>query len=397
MNKDATNEPTRPIPYGKQDITAEDIQIVVDVLNSDLITQGPAVPRFEESVSRYTGARFALAMNSATSALHAACHALGVGRGDRVWTSPITFVASSNCALYCGAAVDFVDIDPVSYNMSVKALEEKLHRAKKEGSLPKVVIPVHLCGQSCPMEPIRLLSKEFGFSIIEDASHAIGGKYQNRPIGDCSYSDVTVFSFHPVKIITTAEGGMALTNDAELAETMARFRTHGITMKQDRMHTRPSDEIWNYQQIELGYNYRMTDIQAALGCSQMTRLDQYVQQRHVVADLYNRELKSLPIVLPQQHPETFSSYHLYPIRVPIGGVQPKQKTVYEKLRSNGILCNLHYIPVYLQPHYASLGFSRGLCPNAEQYFKETVSLPMYATLTPEKQMHVISVLNDFLK
>lgn len=395
MNKDATNDPTEPIPYGKQDITAEDIQIVVDVLKSDLITQGP-VPRFEKSVSRYTGARYALAMNSATSALHAACHALGVGRGDRVWTSPITFVASSNCALYCGATVDFVDIDPVSYNMSVTVLEEKLHRAKKEGSLPKVVIPVHLCGQSCPMEPIHQLSKEFGFSIIEDASHAIGGKYQDRPVGDCSYSNITVFSFHPVKIITTAEGGMALTNDVELADSMSRFRTHGITMKQERMHTRPSDEIWNYQQVDLGYNYRMTDIQAALGWSQMTRLDHYVQLRHSVANLYNQGLKSLPIGLPQQHPETFSSYHLYPIRVPIDGIQPTQKAVYEKLRSNGILCNLHYIPVYLQPYYASLGFSRGLCPNAEQYFKETVSLPMYATLTPEKQMHVISVLNDFL-
>lgn len=390
------------IPYGRQHITQADIDAVIGVLQSDFLTQGPAVPRFEQAIAAYCGARHAIATNSATGALHVACLALGLGPGDWLWTSPITFVASSNCALYCGAQVDFVDIDPRTYNISVDRLADKLAAAEKAGKLPKVVVPVHLSGQSCEMAAIRELSRRYGFKIIEDASHAIGGKYRGgsdapfEPVGNCRYSDITVLSFHPVKIITTGEGGMALTNDATLADRMQRFRSHGITSTREQMQPRPAEEIWNYQQILLGYNYRMTDIQAALGLSQLTRLDEYVSRRHAIARRYNEELRELPLQLPWQHPDTYSGYHLYPIRVPLGGAH-RQREVYEVLQAERINVNVHYIPVHRQPYYERLGFVAGYCPEAEKYHRETITLPLFPTLTEAEQGKVIEVLHAALR
>jgi UDP-4-amino-4,6-dideoxy-N-acetyl-beta-L-altrosamine transaminase len=382
------------IPYGRQHISEDDIQAVVDVLRSDFLTQGPTVPAFEKAVAAYCGAQHAVAVNSATSALHIACMALDVGPGDWVWTSPITFVASANCALYCGAQVDFVDIDSRTYNLSVERLAEKLAAAKAKGTLPKVVIPVHLCGQSCDMTAIHALAQEYGFKIIEDASHAIGGKFKNEPVGNCCYSDISVFSFHPVKIITTGEGGMALTKDPVLADRMQRHRSHGITSDRDQMQPRPADEIWNYQQVRLGYNYRMTDIQAALGLSQMTRLDEFVAKRHQIAERYDAAFASLPITTPWQHPDTFSSYHLYPIRVRQVDRGKTQRQVYDAFMAAGIHVNLHYIPVYRQPYYKAMGFTAGYCPEAEQYHKEAISLPMYPGLMESQQDQVIAALKQ---
>jgi UDP-4-amino-4,6-dideoxy-N-acetyl-beta-L-altrosamine transaminase len=380
------------IPYGKQTISESDIAAVIAVLTSDFLTQGPLVPAFESSVANYCQVDHAVAVNSATSALHIACLALGVGKGDYVWTSPITFVASANCALYCGAMVDFVDIDPFTYNMDVTCLSEKLAAAKIRGMLPKVVIPVHLCGQSCDMVAIYILSQEYGFKIIEDASHAIGGQYQGQLIGNCYYSDITVFSFHPVKIITTGEGGMALTSDPMLADRMQRHRSHGITSNPAQLQPRPADEIWNYQQILLGYNYRMTDIQAALGLSQMQRLDEFVTKRHVMAKRYDNELAELPIQTPWQHPDNYSAYHLYPIRIKQGKSTATQRQVYDALQAAAINCNIHYIPVYRQPYYEGMGFNAGYCPEAERYYKEVLSIPIYPTLTARDQDKVINVL-----
>lgn len=380
------------IPYGRQDINQTDIDAVVEVLRSDFLTQGSVVPSFEGAVAKYCNAQHAVAMNSATSALHTACLALGVGRGDVVWTSPITFVASANCALYCGATVDFVDIDPCTHNLSVERLTEKLALAKRTGKLPKVVIPVHLCGQACDMAGIHKLSQQYGFKIIEDASHAIGGKYKNDPIGNCRYSDITVFSFHPVKIITTAEGGMAVTNDAALAKHMRLLRSHGITSSPTEMHPRPTNEIWNYQQIDLGFNYRMTELQAALGLSQIQRVDSFVEKRHHIAQRYDNEFGGLPIETPWQHPDNYSAYHLYPIRIKQGKSATTQRQVYDALQAAAINCNLHYIPVYRQPYYEAMGFSMGYCPEAEQYYKEVLSIPMYPTLTDAEQVHVVTTL-----
>lgn len=379
------------IPYGRQDISNDDIQAVIDVLKSDFLTQGPVVPAFEKVVSDYCGAKYAFAVNSATSALHIACMALNVGKGDIVWTSPITFVASANCALYCGAAVDFVDIDAKTYNMSVAALEEKLIRAEKDGLLPKVIIPVHLAGQSCEMDKIHKLSQKYGFKIIEDASHAIGGKYKNKAIGGCQYSDITVFSFHPVKIITTGEGGMCLTQDSELAVKLNRLRSHGIVRHPSEM-THAPDGPWYYQQIELGYNYRMTDIQAALGLSQMKRLDEFVAARHAIATRYNDLLQEEWLELPWQHPDTYSALHLYIIRVKknIQGITHNQ--LFEKLRNAGILVNLHYIPVYTHPYYEAIGYDRKEFPQAESYYSEAISIPMFATLSESDQQFVVEVI-----
>jgi UDP-4-amino-4,6-dideoxy-N-acetyl-beta-L-altrosamine transaminase len=384
------------IPYGRQDINEADIAAVIKVLQSDFLTQGPIVPLFEKTVAEYCGATNAVAVNSATSALHIACLALGLGPGDYLWTSPITFVASSNCALYCGALVDFVDIDPRTYNMSVELLAEKLAQAEKEGKLPKVVVPVHLCGQPCHMESIYDLGQRYGFKIIEDASHAIGGKYQNEPVGNCRYSDITIFSFHPVKIITTGEGGMAVTNSSELAGLMQRFRSHGITSDAEKMESRPVDEIWNYQQIALGYNYRMTEIQAALGISQMKRLDEFVTKRHLIAKRYDNELTDLPIQTPWQQAGTYSAYHLYPIRIKVNECRKTQRQIYDVMQVSGINVNLHYIPVYRQPYYEAMGFKVGYCPEAEQYHQEVLSIPMYPTLTDEEQAKVIQVLHEVL-
>jgi len=379
------------IPYGRQDISETDIQAVVDVLRSDFLTQGPAVPAFENAVADYCGAGHAVTVNSATSALHIACLALGVGKGDVVWTSPITFVASANCALYCGADVDFVDIDPRTYNLSTERLAEKLAQAEKSGRLPKVVIPVHLCGQPCDMAGIHALSQRYGFKIIEDASHAIGGKYKGEPIGNCRYSDITVFSFHPVKIITTGEGGMALTNDAQLVKRMQLLRSHGITRDTADM-THAPDGPWYYQQIELGFNYRMTDLQAALGLSQMQRLGEFVTRRHVIAKRYEQLLSALPVITPWQHPDGYSGLHLYVIRLKLAEIGKTHRQVFEALRAAGIGVNLHYIPVHRQPYYEGLGFKAGYCPEAEQYYAEAISLPMYPNLTEAQQDKVIESL-----
>lgn len=379
------------IPYGRQDINESDIQAVVDVLRSDFLTQGPAVPAFERAVAGYCGAQFSVAVSSATSALHIACLALNVGKGDLVWTSPVTFVASANCALYCGAEIDFVDIDPRTYNLSAAHLEEKLELAKHAGRLPKVVIPVHLSGQSCDMVSIHALSQRYGFKIIEDASHAIGGKYQGQPIGGCRYSDITIFSFHPVKIITTGEGGMALTNDVRLGKRMQLLRSHGITRDTHEMTHEP-DGPWYYQQIELGFNYRMTDLQAALGLSQMQRLDEFVTIRHAIAKRYDDLFKDLPMVTPWQLPESSSAFHLYVIRLKLEQLGKTHLAFFEALRSAGVGVNLHYVPVYLQPYYQGLGFKAGHCPEAERYYAEAISLPMYPGLMGGGQQRVVEAL-----
>jgi len=383
------------IPYGQQDITVEDINAVQSVLLSECLTQGPAVPKFEEMAAAYCGTRHAIAVNSATSALHIACLSLGLGPGDILWTSPITFVASSNCALYCGASIDFVDIDPSTYNLSVDRLEEKLIKAKKLGKLPKIVIPVHLCGQPCDMRRIWELSQEYGFQIIEDASHAIGARYQGEPVGNCKYSGITVFSFHPVKIITTGEGGMALTNDQMLAEKMMLLRSHGITRDAELMTHEP-DGPWYYQQIDLGFNYRMTDIQAALGNSQMKRLDEYVSRRHRIAERYVRLLQGLPIAFQEQPPEAYSAYHLFVVRLDLSRVGLTHRQIFESMREKGIGVNLHYIPVHLQPFYKNLGFSKSDFPEAEKYYAEAISLPMYPGLSESEQDKVVVSLERCL-
>jgi len=384
------------IPYGRQDINQADIDAVVAVLRSDFLTQGPAMPAFEKAVADYCGAQHAVAVNSATSALHIACLALGVGKGDCVWTTPITFVASANCALYCGATVDFVDIDPRTYNLSVDCLAEKLALAKKTGKLPKVVIPVHLCGQPCDMAGIHALSQQYGFKIIEDASHAIGGKYKGEPIGNCRHSDITVFSFHPVKIITTGEGGMAMTNDVHLAKRMQSLRSHGISRDESEM-THAPDGPWYYQQIDLGYNYRMTDLQAALGLSQMRRLEEFVTKRHAIAELYDQLLTGLPVIAPWQHVDSYSSLHLYVIRLKLEKISSTHRQVFEALRAAEIAVNLHYIPVHRHPYYEGLGFKAGYCPEGERYYVEAISLPMYPGLTVEQQNRVVSALAEAVR
>lgn len=379
------------IQYGRQDITQADIDAVVEVLKSDFLTQGPKAPLFEQTVASKLGARYAFAVNSATSALHIACKALGLGPGDWLWTSPITFVASANCGLYCGAEVDFVDIDPRTYNLCPKSLERKLAEAERKGKLPKVLVAVHLCGQPCDMQAIWTLSQRYGFRVIEDASHAIGGKYKGEYIGNGRYSDITVFSFHPVKIITTAEGGMALTNDGQLAEKMDLYRSHGITRDQRRM-TREPDGPWYYQQIDLGYNYRMTELQAALGISQMERLDDFVARRHQLARRYNDALRGLPVVTPWQHPDSYSGFHLYVIRLQLDRISKTHRQVFESLRDQGIGVNLHYIPVHTQPYYQRMGFNLGDYPEAERYYEEAISLPIYPAMTETQQDKVVTAL-----
>lgn len=383
------------IPYGRQEITQDDINAVVAVLQSDFLTQGPCVPAFEDAVAKHVGASCAVAVNSATSALHIACLALGLGPGDWLWTTPVTFVASANCGLYCGAQVDFVDIDPRTYNLCPQALERKLIEAQAIGRMPKVVVAVHLCGQPCNMAAIHALGQRYGFRIIEDASHAIGGKYKGEFIGNCRYSDITVFSFHPVKIITTAEGGMALTNDARLAERMMLLRSHGITRNADRM-THASDGPWYYQQIDLGYNYRMTELQAALGISQVSRLDQYVARRHQFAARYNDLLRELPVNLPWQHPDSYSGLHLYVVRLKLDGIGKSHREVFEFLRGRGVGVNLHYIPVHTQPYYRQMGFTVGDYPEAERYYAEAISLPMFQTMSEDQQDRVSCAVRDSL-
>ncbi|MCE9955456.1 UDP-4-amino-4,6-dideoxy-N-acetyl-beta-L-altrosamine transaminase [Aeromonas rivipollensis] len=383
------------IPYGRQSISDADIEAVVAVLRSDFLTQGPAVARFEQAVLDHCRAKHAIAVSNATAALHIACLALGLGPGDWLWTSPNTFVASANCGLYCGARVDFVDIDPVTYNLCPEALERKLLQAEQEGRLPKIVVPVHFSGQPCDMRAIHALSQHFGFRIIEDASHAIGGRYLDDPIGSCRYSDITVFSFHPVKVITTGEGGMAVTNDDELAQRLGLLRSHGITREPELM-TQPMDGAWYYQQVTLGFNYRMTDLQAALGASQMQLLEHYVARRHQLAHRYNELLAELPLTLPWQHPDGYSGLHLYVIRLQADKVGRSHHEVFEYLRSKEIMVNLHYIPVHTQPYYQQMGFKAGDFPEAERYYAEAISIPMFPTLTAAQQDEVVAALREVL-
>jgi len=383
------------IRYGQQDITKADIDAVVEVLHSVNLTQGPAIERFEKSVIDHCGAKYAFAVSNATAALHISCLALGLAEGDWLWTTPNTFVASANCGLYCGAKVDFVDIDPQTYNLCPVALERKLILAEQAGRLPKVVVPVHFSGQPCDMKSIHALAIRFGFKVIEDASHAIGGRYCGQPIGSGEFSDITVFSFHPVKVITTGEGGMAVTNNKELARKLGLLRSHGITREPELM-TKAMDGSWYYQQVALGFNYRMTDIQAALGASQMTRLEQYVAQRHQIAKNYNTLLADLPLTLPWQHPDSYSGLHLYVIRLQLDKISKSHQDVFEYMRSKEIMVNLHYIPVHTQPYYEAMGFKQGDFPEAERYYTEAISIPMYPTLTDAQQQEVVAVLREAL-
>jgi len=379
------------IPYGKQDITQADIDSVVGVLKSKFLTQGPQVPLFEKIVAEYCHSKYGVAVNSATSALHIACLALGLGKDDYLWTSPNTFVASANCGLYCGAKVDFVDINPLTYNLSSEELEKKLIQAKKDNKLPKIVIPVHFAGQSCDMKKIHFLSKKYGFKVIEDASHAIGGKYLDEPIGNCKYSDITVFSFHPVKIITTAEGGMATTNSKELAEKMQLYRSHGTT-RNEKLMTKESEGDWYYQQVALGFNYRMTELQAALGVSQVQRLDEFVARRHVLQERYDSLLSGLPIIRPYQDKCSYSALHLYPIQID----DKSRKYVFNELRNAGIGVNVLYIPIHTQPYYKNLGFKEGDFPNSEAYYSQTISLPLYQGLEFKLQNKIIDTINKIM-
>ena len=385
-----------PIPYARQSISDSDIEAIVRVLRSDWLTQGPSVERFEKAVAKYCGARYAVAVNSGTSALHIACLAAGLGSGDTLWTSPNTFVASANCALYCGARVEFVDIDSRTLNLSHSALEEKLTKRRTDGILPKVVIPVHFAGQSCDMAGISDLAGRFGFTVIEDASHGIGGCYRGTRIGNCAFSDMTVFSFHPVKIITTGEGGMVLTNREDLYRTLIRLRSHGITRDPSLMDGE-CDGPWYYQQIELGFNYRMTDFQAALGENQLQRIDEFVTRRHLLAERYGESLKDLPVTVPWQHPDCYSAYHLYVVRLELDRIGKTRKQVFEELRKAGIHVHVHYIPVPTQPYYRKMGFRPGDFPETERYYEEALTLPMYSALTDADQDKVIRALGNILR
>ena len=384
------------IPYGKQEISEEDIRYVIETLRSDWITQGPKVQEFEKEIIKKIGCKYAITANSATSCLHIACKALDLKNSDWVWTSPNSFVASANAALYCGANIDFVDIDPLTYNISCEKLEKKLIEAKQKNLLPKILIPVHFAGQSCEMEKIYKLSKEYNFKIIEDASHAIGGEYKNKKIGCCKYSSITVFSFHPVKIITTGEGGVATTNSSILAERMAMDRTHGIRKFSNSEINNESDEIWNYEQQRLGFNYRLNDIEASLGLSQLKRLDEFVTKRHKIADFYNINLSNFGIQLPYQINDVYSSYHLYPIRVSASKGGINQKDLFYKLRDNNIGVNLHYIPIYRQPYFKKLGFKKGYCKEAELHFSEVLSLPMFSSLSLDKQEYIVHIIKKII-
>ncbi len=384
------------IPYGKQDINQADIDAVVNVLKSDFLTQGAQTPLFEKIVSNYCGSKYGVAVNSATSALHVACLSLNLGKGDWLWTSPNSFVASANCGLYCGAKIDFVDVDTQTYNMSVVELEKKLIHAKQENKLPKIVIPVHFAGQSCDMRKIHSLSKEYGFKIIEDASHAIGGKYLNRPIGGCQYSDITVFSFHPVKIVTTAEGGLATTNSKELAEKMQLYRSHGITRDESLMANK-SDGGWYYQQVDLGFNYRMTELQAALGISQMQRLDEFIAKRHILQERYDSLLSSLPLIKPHQNTDSYSALHLYPIQIDLNKVSKNREQIFNELREKGVGVNVHYIPIHTQPYYLQFGFKEGDFPNSESYYSGVISIPLFHAMTVGQQDEVLNVLKMVLQ
>lgn len=384
-----------PIPYARQNITDEDVEAVAEALRSDFLTQGPRVAEFERAIADRCGAKYAVAVSNATAGLTLACEVAGLGAGDTLWTVPNTFVASANCGRQCGAEVDFVDIDSRSYNLSVAALEEKLVDAQRAGALPKVVVPVHFAGQSCEMEAIGALAKKYGFAVIEDASHAVGAIYQGMPVGDCRFSEMVVFSFHAVKILTSGEGGMVLTNRKELYERLVRLRQHGITREFSAME-REVDGPWYYEQQELGMNCRITDVQCALGLSQLKRLDAFVKRRRELVARYDEALAGLPLTLPWQHSDTASSWHLYVVRLQLGRISKGHREVFEELREAGILVNLHYIPVHLQPYYRRLGFSGGMFPEAERYYGEAMSLPMYFDLSDADQDRVTGALKEVL-
>jgi UDP-4-amino-4,6-dideoxy-N-acetyl-beta-L-altrosamine transaminase len=383
------------IPYGRQNISVEDIDAVTAVLNSDYLTQGPQVPLFEKNICAVTKAKYAVAANSATSMLHVACLALGVGEGDSVWTSPITFVASANCALYCGASIDFVDVELSTGNMCAQALEKKLQQAKINNSLPKVLIPVHMAGHSCDMKAIGSLAQSYGVKVIEDASHGIGGSYGGSKIGACQYSDITIFSFHPVKIITTAEGGIATTNDKKLLNQMQLFRTHGIT-KNPKYMTKNSEGNWYYQQVNLGFNYRMNELQAALGISQMNRLDEFVKNKHILKERYDRFLSVLPVIKPYYSSNIYSALHLYPIQIDRNKTNFSRKKLFNELRKKGIGVNIHYIPIHTQPYFLNMGFKHGDFPIAESYYQNSISLPLFSQMSFNEQDKVINTLTNIL-
>jgi len=387
--------PMKPIPYGHQDVNQADIDAVIEVLRSDWLTQGPTISCFERKVAEYCGAKYAVAVSSATAGLHLACLAAGLGEHDILWTSPNTFVASANCGRYCGAQVDFVDIDPLSYNLSVTELENKLIQASVQQKLPKVVIPVHFAGQSCNMAKIAQLAQHYQFTVIEDASHALGGSYREQKVGNCAFSDMVVLSFHPVKIITTGEGGMILTNRLDLYEKLLQLRSHGITREPQQM-SETSHGAWYYQQIDLGYNYRMTDIQAALGISQLTRLEQFVARRHQLVARYHQALAHLPLILPYEEAESYSAYHLYVIQLKLNEISQTRKQIFDKLRAANILVNVHYIPVHTQPYYQQFGFKIGDFPQSEKYYRAAISLPLFPSLSEVEQDYVIQAVQQVI-
>ncbi len=384
------------IPYSRQDITDDDIAEVEKVLRSDFLTQGPTVPKFEQIVSSYCGASHGIAVNSATSALHIACLALDLGYDDWLWTSPNSFVASANCGLYCGAQIDFVDIDLKTYNICILELEKKLAIASKKNKIPKILVTVHFAGQSCDMKRIHELSQEYGFLIIEDASHALGGKYLEKFIGCCQYSDITVFSFHPVKLVTTAEGGLATTNSKKLYDKMNLYRTHGVTRDGVLMNSK-NNQPWYYEQIALGLNYRMNDIQAALGISQMKRLNTFVKKRHAIQERYDILLNNLPITKPYQNKDCFSALHLYPIQIELEKVNKSREQIFNELREKGIGVNVHYIPIHTHPYYKQLGFQKGDFPNSEFYYSRAISIPLFYNLTIEQQDEVCEKLKRIIQ
>ncbi len=383
--------PAFPIPYGRQSISEADIAAVVEVLRSDFLTQGPAIERFETSVKTWCHAKHGIAMTNGTAVLHLGAQALDLGPGDWLWTSPITFVASANCGRYCGAQVDFVDVDPGTINMCPQRLAEKLALAEKAGCLPKVVVPVHFAGQSCAMDEIHALGQRYGFKIIEDASHALGGSYLGEPIGSCRWSDMVTHSFHPVKIVTSGEGGMVTTNDDKLAQRLNTLRTHGITRDPAQM-LGTSHGGWYYEQIELGYNYRMTDIQAALGASQIMRLEAFAARRREIANLYDAALADLRVKPLARDPRGISGWHLYMIRLDLKAIRKTRREVFEALRAQGILVNVHYIPVHLQPDYQRLGFKAGMFPEAERYYEEAITLPMFPGMQDDDVLRVRDAL-----
>jgi len=383
------------IPYARQSIDQSDISAVVEVLQSDWLTQGPLVERFEQAIAQRCGAGHAVAICNATAGLHLACLAAGLGSGDWLWTSPISFVASANCGRYCGASVDFVDIDPYTWTIDAAALALKLEQADRQGRLPKVVVAVAFAGQSADMRTIKALAHQYGFTLIEDAAHAVGARYAGVAVGSGEFADMTVFSFHPVKIITSAEGGMVLTNRADLAQRLRLLRGHGVTRDSGQM-TEESHGAWYYQQLELGFNYRITDLQAALGLSQLARLDDFLVRRQALAARYQQLLAGLPVGVQAPQAEAESAWHLFVVRLQGDNLQRSHREVFDGMRAAGVGVNLHYIPIHLQPYYRELGFKPGDFPQAEAYYAGALSLPMYPGLSDAQQDHVVDSLRGLL-